>query len=160
MKVLQAYVHQSSISRELASVTTTNHAASVSCERIASAMVITLFAVRFRIAFCAMFFVFILVQATESRRTNASPSFRPHTLATLLSLIQSVMHSDHTTAALNLAFPIEQLDPAQTILIRWGETVPFCWTIWDDQRIAQVESITHLVRLFCSWGQVKRGDGM
>jgi len=26
--------------------------------------------------------------------------------------------------------------------------VLFCWTIWDDEKIAHMESITHLVSLF------------
>jgi hypothetical protein len=146
MKVLQAYLQRVSISQGLASINTANHAASVSYDRIAFSMVISLFAVRFRNELQGDILVFITVQATESRKvanTNpaaTSPSFRPHTLATLLSLIQSVMHSD-----CNLMCPIEELDLAQTILVRWGETIPFCWTIWDDQRIAHMQSISHLV---------------
>jgi hypothetical protein len=57
------------------------------------------------------------------------------------------MHPTNTTATLDLTCPIEELDPAQTILVRWGETVPFCWTVWDDQRIVYTETTTYLVRL-------------
>jgi hypothetical protein len=45
MKVLQAYLQRVSVSQGLA---TANHAASVSYDRIASSMVISLFAVCFR----------------------------------------------------------------------------------------------------------------
>lgn len=40
---------------------------------------------------------------------------------------------------------MEELDPAQTILVKWGLTVPFCWTVWDKDKVADMEVITHLV---------------
>jgi hypothetical protein len=38
----------------------------------------------------------------------------------------------------------EILDAAQTIVIRWGETIRWSWLVWDDPRIANTESITFL----------------
>lgn len=65
-------------------------------------------------------------------------------LSNLLHLIQSVMQFDEK-CTLDGLLPIEHLDSAQNILVRWGETIPFCWSAWRDQRIAHAESITHLV---------------
>lgn len=150
MKVLQAYLQRLSISRGPHSTAAIDHADLLEHERLAYAMIVSLFAVS--ILDTGLLFVrsYGLSQATESRKAEnmnsvASPPFRPHTLATLLTLIQFVMHSRHDSTTLDFAYPVEELDIAQTILVRWGETVPYCWTMWDDQRIAHMESISHLV---------------
>jgi hypothetical protein len=54
------------------------------------------------------------------------------------------MHVDDVPSE-NLVLPWEKLDVAQVIMVRWGETVPWCWTVWDDQRTANAESIINLV---------------
>ena len=81
----------------------------------------------------------------EDTDSITSPPFRPHTLTSLLSLICFIIHPHTATTTLDYTCPIEPLDPAQTILIRWGHTVPFCWIVWDDQKIAHTKSIAHLV---------------
>jgi hypothetical protein len=164
MKVLQAYIQGLSISQRLPhSVSAVELADLAENERVAYAMIISLFAV------CILgtdLECSSISQATEPRITPDKKSsstlspFRPHTLATLLSLIQFIIHSgNNNTTTLDLAYPIEELDPAQTILVRWGGTVPFCWTIWGDQRIAHMEIITHLVRVdfaALEWGSKYR----
>lgn len=71
-------------------------------------------------------------------------SFRPLTLAILLSCITVVINY-HDTDSAHILIPMENLDPSQFILIRWGGVVPACWKLWKDQRVAHVEAITYLV---------------
>lgn len=139
LKLLQAHIQQLPIS----DVNVTHSAR----DRTSYAMAMSLFAV------CASAQVpVILASLTIDKvtdlhireETKSPPPFRPHTLSTLLRLIGLVMYP-HETAISDFASPLEKLDAAQTILVRWGETVPFCWTVWDDQRIAHTEYIVHLV---------------
>jgi hypothetical protein len=44
---------------------------------------------------------------------------------------------------LSTSYP--DLDLAQTILVRWGDLVPWSWSLWDNQHTAGLECITHLV---------------
>ncbi|KII93235.1 hypothetical protein PLICRDRAFT_384148 [Plicaturopsis crispa FD-325 SS-3] len=76
---------------------------------------------------------------------SAELAFRPHTLAILLRVIRSVINpeADNDSSAV-LRGSFEALDTAQTILVRWGDTISWAWKTWDDQRIAHVETITDL----------------
>ena len=71
-------------------------------------------------------------------------------LGHLLYLVQFILtggfrDSDHSV------LPYQHLDMAQTILIRWGELVPWCWRTWNDERAADFECIADLVSLnICS----------
>lgn len=56
------------------------------------------------------------------------------------------MYPTGEQVASNLASPLENLDAAQAILLQWGDIMIFCWSAWDDQRIARSEYIVHLVR--------------
>ncbi|KAH9946799.1 hypothetical protein B0H21DRAFT_741825 [Amylocystis lapponica] len=69
--------------------------------------------------------------------------FRPHTDATLLRYVQLVMCNNLPTTSAELIIPIELLDVPQTIFIRWGCTVPWCWSKWDDPRIAHSEIVDY-----------------
>jgi hypothetical protein len=86
------------------------------------------------------------IQASQSiqQESGVSSSFAPHSFASLLHLIQLVLDLEDNHS-LNLISPHENLDPAGIILIKWGSTVPWCWRIWGDQRIANAEYISHLV---------------
>jgi hypothetical protein len=55
------------------------------------------------------------------------------------------MHPTQDDSHLRLTTPPEGLDLAQSILVRWGETLPWCWSTWDDPRIVHVDIITYLV---------------
>lgn len=91
-------------------------------------------------------------QSTESKcreiRGLQLPPFRPHTLACLLDLIKIVMYPGDTI--------IPNLDLAQNILLRWGGTVPWCWSVWDDQRVADAAFIVSLVchQINHSWSNI------
>lgn len=61
------------------------------------------------------------------------------------------MHRDGVDEV-DLGIPFETLDPAQTIMIKWGGVVPFCWSTWNDTRFAHIESINHLVISFFFMG--------
>lgn len=76
---------------------------------------------------------------------NPVDLLRPQSLGNLLDLIRLVMNPHYPDCILQLASPCEDLDLAQTILVRWGVTVSWCWSTWDDQRIANVEYITFFV---------------
>lgn len=41
--------------------------------------------------------------------------------------------------------PRMALDGAQTILLGWGQVIPWCWRVWQDPRTAGVDVITHIV---------------
>ncbi|KAJ7630732.1 hypothetical protein FB45DRAFT_1151654 [Roridomyces roridus] len=88
---------------------------------------------------CAM--IIALFAATNYRRGS---HLRPHTLGSLLSILQNVLHPEDTVASLQLVAPPDALDPAQTMLLRWGDTVSWCWETWDDHRVADAESIVFL----------------
>jgi len=88
------------------------------------------------------------IQASESAIQDLEPlsPFKPHTFAFLLHLIQLILHLEDNGSS-SLISPREVLDPAETILVRWGLTVPWSWKIWGDPRIANAECVTHLVRV-------------
>jgi hypothetical protein len=44
--------------------------------------------------------------------------------------------------------PIAHPDGAQTVLLSWGQVVPWSWTIWNDTRFADMALITPLVSLY------------
>ncbi|KAJ7783558.1 hypothetical protein DFH07DRAFT_788206 [Mycena maculata] len=97
-------------------------------ERLNFVMIVALFAVADR----------------EHRDLSQGSRFRPHSLGCLLNILQNVMHPDDTVSSLRVIVPPDELDPAQVILLRWGETVSWCWETWDDYRVANSESIVFL----------------
>ncbi|KAJ7431814.1 hypothetical protein B0H11DRAFT_837271 [Mycena galericulata] len=97
-------------------------------ERLNFAMIISLFAASDR----------------KDRILSQRSRLRPHTLGRLLNLLQNVMHPENTVALLQLATPPDELDPAQVMLIRWGDSVSWSWETWDDHRVADAESIVFL----------------
>jgi hypothetical protein len=102
-------------------------------ERLNSAMIISLFAVTDR--------------EHGTKGLGDRPPLRPHSLGCLLNLIQNVMHPMDSICSLQLTLPPARLDPPQTLLLRWGDTVSWCWETWDDHRVANTETIVFLVSL-------------
>ncbi|KAF7339646.1 hypothetical protein MSAN_02179400 [Mycena sanguinolenta] len=84
----------------------------------------------------------------EHQKAEKRAQVRPHTLGCLLNILQNILHPDDSVACLQLVTPPEELDPAQTILLRWGDTVSWCWETWDDHRIANAESVVFLASCF------------
>lgn len=83
---------------------------------------------------------------TAKRKQEASEPLSPmkiQGLGYLLTILQVGLHGEvgsggHTT------LPYEHLNLAQTILVRWGNLVPWSWATWNDQRIAHVECVADL----------------
>lgn len=65
---------------------------------------------------------------------------RPESLGYLLDLIGIIMGKEATSF-----LPLERLDVAQVILLRWGGTVPWSWSTWTDQRSADTEYLCSMV---------------
>jgi hypothetical protein len=82
--------------------------------------------------------------AQRERKEHDLPPYAPESYATLLRLIQVVMHPNDPSLILDLVTPCEVLDAAQTILTRWGETIRWSWLVWDDPRITNIETISFL----------------
>ncbi|KAJ7042453.1 hypothetical protein C8F04DRAFT_1075957 [Mycena alexandri] len=101
-------------------------------ERLNFAMIVSLFATTNR----------------EHRRSLEGSQSRPHTLGCLLNILQNVLHPDDPVSSLEFTAPPEDLDPAQTVLLRWGDTVSWCWETWDDHRVANAETIVFLTSIW------------
>ncbi|GBE78374.1 hypothetical protein SCP_0112590 [Sparassis crispa] len=71
--------------------------------------------------------------------------FRPHTQAALLHYMTTIMYPDNFCAsAHDLVSPCAALNVAQTILLKWGHVVPWCWFLCDDPRIFNSEVIDYV----------------
>src|SRR6266498_3146876 len=66
---------------------------------------------------------------------------RPEGFGHILDSIQSIMGRSEAF------FILEELDPPQCILLRWGNVVPWSWSTWNDPRIANTETIRSLVSI-------------
>ncbi|KAJ3737077.1 hypothetical protein DFJ43DRAFT_399507 [Lentinula guzmanii] len=90
-----------------------------------------------------------LFAASDYNLERPASPFRPRTLSGVLCMIQlilgpSVVHEDDSTCIT----PCEQLDPAQILLLHWGDFMCWCWETWNDYRVANAECIT---RLTATW---------
>ncbi|KAJ7492824.1 hypothetical protein FB451DRAFT_1219679 [Mycena latifolia] len=103
-------------------------------ERLNFSMIISLFAITDR----------------EHRNFAQGAQLRPHTLGCLINMLQNVIHPNDSVLSLQLVIPPENLDPAQIVLLRWGDTdtVSWCWETWDDHGVANTESIVFLTSMW------------
>ena len=69
-----------------------------------------------------------------------SSNLRPDGYGYLLELIKIIINEDVATRT-----PPENLDVPQTILLRWGNAVPWSWSTWDDLRVANTEYLRVMV---------------
>jgi hypothetical protein len=67
---------------------------------------------------------------------------RPKDFGNVLGLIKFVLDQDPENFQ-----PLETLDVSQSILIFWGNVVPWSWTTWSDARIVNTECLRCLVIL-------------
>ncbi|KAH8998944.1 hypothetical protein EDB86DRAFT_790333 [Lactarius hatsudake] len=84
---------------------------------------------------------------THSARQNSHefPEFLPE----IAYLIRIIMHSDYDTTPGSALFPFDRLDGAQMVLLSSGEVVPWSWSICNDPRFVDNESI--MVQLSAAW---------
>ncbi|KAF8622240.1 hypothetical protein AX15_007179 [Amanita polypyramis BW_CC] len=68
---------------------------------------------------------------------------RPLSLSCLLEAMQAIIMYDIEAPVIYVAFPRNQLNPGLTMLMRWGNFFPWCWLLWDDNRIAGFECIVY-----------------
>ncbi|KAL6302231.1 hypothetical protein BKA93DRAFT_794093 [Sparassis latifolia] len=128
--VLQLYMNRSSMSdrasgQSYADLQSTEHAET---EKVRNAMTLSLFA------------AMDSIQLDEDRTP-----FRPHTQAALLHYMTTVMYPDNFCASVHdLVSPCAALNVAQTILLKWGHVVPWCWFLCDDPRIFNSEVIDYV----------------
>ncbi|KAF9499790.1 hypothetical protein BDN71DRAFT_1502686 [Pleurotus eryngii] len=95
-----------------------------------------------RITQCILIVLFTLADLNNRRQISrsgalASP-WKPRTLGVMLEMIECNILQPKTGRAVG---PADELDVAQTILLRWGSTIPWSWTVWRDLRIARAECI-------------------
>ncbi|KAF8167962.1 hypothetical protein B0H34DRAFT_39411 [Crassisporium funariophilum] len=96
-------------------------------DRISAAMVLSLFS-------CADREV-----KHHNNRSPVSSSLRPKGFGCLLDLIRIVLNQDLQSYA-----PLETLDVAQMILLRWGAVTPWSWSTWGDHRVGNSECLLSL----------------
>ncbi|KAK0481864.1 hypothetical protein IW261DRAFT_1106960 [Armillaria novae-zelandiae] len=89
-----------------------------------------------------------LYAAAEMEQKEKRLPSRPLTLGYLLDLIQVVMHPDDAVTTSSIVTPPDDLDVAQTILVRWGDTIFWSWETWDDSRLANTEVIVFLTTVW------------
>ncbi|KAJ3976328.1 hypothetical protein EV361DRAFT_884428 [Lentinula raphanica] len=87
--------------------------------------------------------------AVSDHNIGSAPPFRPRTLCGMLYMIQLILSpnlsQEDDSACIT---PCEQLNPAQILLLHWGDFVAWCWKTWTDYRVANTEWIT---RLTATW---------
>ncbi|KAI0094728.1 hypothetical protein BDY19DRAFT_39080 [Irpex rosettiformis] len=89
--------------------------------------------------------MFAMLDLSESSEPDTR--LRPHTQALMLEQISCVFVRKETDdCELNPIRPFLNLDAAQRLLIDWGVTIPWCWTVWNDERFLDYDVILCLVR--------------
>lgn len=89
--------------------------------------------------------LFSACQIAQFKSDADSPSLltRPQSLGYILDMIQFIMYQPSAGFSW-LSQHSLVLDLAQTILVRWGDLVPWSWSLLDGHHIAGLECITHL----------------
>ncbi len=77
----------------------------------------------------------------------------------ILHLIRIIIYPDPRVTLKGALLPFARLDGAQSVLLGWGQVVPWSWTIWNDTRLADMELITQLVSLYQTSTWVINDDG-
>ncbi|KAJ6574902.1 hypothetical protein B0H19DRAFT_1126284 [Mycena capillaripes] len=100
------------------------------------------------------FAMIVSLYAAADREQRNGSQIRPRSLGCLLDILQDVLHPNEPVSSLQFASPPEDLDPAQMVLLRWGDTVSWCWETWDDHRVANAESIVFLTSMWLAHSNV------
>jgi hypothetical protein len=87
-----------------------------------------------------------VVQDAHSRTELGDITYSSHLLPEgfghILEIIQTILGQSSSQLCV-----LERPDPAQCILLRWGNVVPWSWSTWSDQRLANTECLRSLVIL-------------
>ena len=86
----------------------------------------------------------------RGHENNNGQVFRPYTMSCLLDLVSVVLdYNDYEPPS-----AIGVLNPAQTILLKWGGIVPWAWAQWNDSCILKFTVLIKLVSLplYLSYG--------
>ncbi|KAJ7597172.1 hypothetical protein C8J56DRAFT_1041389 [Mycena floridula] len=94
-----------------------------------------------RISFAMILCIVAVADSAHEESQDTLSPWIPHTHGTFLHLIQAIMHPDSPVATLSVITPLAELDSAQTIFIRWGRTIRWCWETWNDPRTADSETV-------------------
>ncbi|KAJ7102137.1 hypothetical protein B0H15DRAFT_813332 [Mycena belliarum] len=105
-------------------------------------------AIQERLNFAMILSLFVVADCERQNNVNQALSLRPHTLGCLLDMLQHIIHPNESVSSLQLTTPPDVLDPAQTVILCWGDTVSWCWETWDDHRVANAESIVFLTSMW------------
>ncbi|KAF5375025.1 hypothetical protein D9758_000142 [Tetrapyrgos nigripes] len=92
----------------------------------------------------AMVLILFCATAQQVRPDSSYTALKPRTFGNLLELIHAVLGNGDSEEM----EPVENLDAAQSFLLRWGNIVPWCWKTWSDPRIDGTDSI---IRLTTTW---------
>lgn len=66
----------------------------------------------------------------------------------VLCLIRAIICPNPRATLGSAPLPFARPDGAQTVLLCWGQVVPWSWTSWNDSRFADMGLITQLVSLY------------
>ena len=98
-----------------------------------------------------------MIDSSHRSKAHNHPSIsslRPHTRAAMINLMKVILRPTHddanggtTLSTATTLIPLEELDLSQSILLRWSAdiTVPWAWSVWDDERILDYGIIELLV---------------
>ena len=122
-------------------------------DRTVLAMAISLFAVS--VGVChelqALDSDFIQMIDSGQRQSTVAP-FQPCTQAMMLRQIARVLeYGDPDQSPTPSLQPVIQQDTPQIVLTRWGMVLPWCWGVWNDERLVDHNVIESFVCLpYCS----------
>lgn len=114
-------------------------------ERVSAAMLISFLSVSFTYIYHGLILTLFTKVIDKIDKSTTLPAvkplqLRPEALGNLLDLIWMIMGNDADSF-----LPLEELDIAHAILLRWGNTVPWSWSTWNDQRSAGAECLRSMV---------------
>jgi len=140
MEALQSLYSSASHAAQIASPTALQHSR---LERLHLAMMLSLFAVGLLLIY--VYISLIISQAADAKVQSEATGqdmahLRPEGFGYLLDLINIIMGQSDASFV-----PLEKLDAAQFTLLRWGNFIPWAWSTWNDQRIANAECLRSLV---------------
>ncbi|KAF5312842.1 hypothetical protein D9619_003142 [Psilocybe cf. subviscida] len=78
----------------------------------------------------------VISPANEKGENTELSQLLPQRYGCLLDLIIVVLNAES-----DWFYPLEKLDAPQRVLLMWGNTVPWAWSTWPDQRVANTEYI-------------------